>query len=199
MVDSQTRTAIQRPWLTLAIDVCTRCVAGIYLSPDPPGTTRVALCIAHATLPKAGWLSAHQIEGEWPEQGLIARPRLDNAKEFHSEALRRGCEQYGIGIDYRPVRTPHYGGHIERLIGTMMGNVHLLPGTTFSSVQDKGEYDPERSAAMTLEELQRWLTLAIVGVYHGEIHRAFGTTPLAAWKAKLLGSPTLRDAVNPQR
>jgi hypothetical protein len=27
-----------------------------------------------------------------------------------------------------PVRTPHYGGHTERLIGTMMGKVHLLPG-----------------------------------------------------------------------
>jgi hypothetical protein len=35
-----------------------------------------------------------------------------------------------IAIDHRPVRAPHYGGHIERLIGTMMGKVHLLPGTT---------------------------------------------------------------------
>jgi len=26
-------------------------------------------------------------------------------------------------------RAPHFGGHIERLIGTMMGAVHLLPGT----------------------------------------------------------------------
>ena len=64
-------------------------------------------------------------------RGLLDRLHLDNAKEFRSEALRRGCEQYGITIDYRPVRTPHYGGHIERLIGTMMGKVHLLPGTTF--------------------------------------------------------------------
>ncbi len=72
-------------------------------------------------------------------------------------ALRRGCEQYGIAIDYRPVRTPHYGGHIERLIGTMMGKVHLLPGTTFSNVHVKGDIDPGKTAAMTLDELERWL------------------------------------------
>lgn len=189
VVDSQTRSAIQRPWLTLAIDVCTRCVAGFYLSLDPPSATSVALCIAHAALPKAEWLRARAIEGIWPVGGLMVRLHLDNAKEFHSEALRRGCEQYGIGIDYRPVRTPHYGGHIERLIGTMMGKVHLLPGTTFSNVQAKGEYNPAKSAAMTLEELERWLTLAIVGVYHREIHQALGTTPLAAWEQKMLGSP----------
>ena len=58
-----------------------------------------------------------------------------------SEALKRGCEQYGIEVDYRPVRTPHYGGHIERLIGTMMGKVHLLPGTTFSDVRAKGDLE----------------------------------------------------------
>jgi hypothetical protein len=32
---------------------------------------------------------------------------------------------------------PHFGGHIERLIGTVMGAVHLLPGTTFANVTKK--------------------------------------------------------------
>ena len=63
-------------------------------------------------------LAERKIEAEWPVHGLLTHLHLDNAKEFRSEALRRGCEQYGIAIDYRPVRTPHYGGHIERLIGT---------------------------------------------------------------------------------
>jgi putative transposase len=119
--------------------------------------------------------------------GLFARLHLDNAKEFRSEALRRGCEQYGIAIDYRPVRTPHYGGHIERLIGTMMGKVHLLPGTTFSDVRVKGDWNPEKTAAMTVEELERWLVHAIVGVYHRTLHRALDTTPLAAWERGIIG------------
>ncbi len=186
-VDSTTRQPIQRPWLTIAIDVHSRCVAGFHLTLEPPSATSVALCIAHAVLPKEGWLMARGVAGDWPVQGLIERLHLDNAKEFHSEALKRGCEQYGIAVDYRPVRTPHYGGHIERLIGTMMGKVHLLPGTTFSDVRAKGDWKPEDTAALTLDEIERWLTHAIVGVYHHNLHRGIGTTPVAAWERGILG------------
>jgi putative transposase len=188
VVDRTNRAPIQRPWLTLAIDVCTRCVVGIQLSLEPPSATSVALCIAQAVLPKAPWLAERQIEAEWPVHGVFTRLHLDNAKEFRCEALRRGCEQYGIAIDHRPVRTPHYGGHIERLIGTMMGKIHLLPGTTFSNIAEKGDMDSERSAAMTIDELERWLTLAITGVYHRNVHRALGITPLAAWERGILGN-----------
>ncbi len=72
------------------------------------------------------------------------------------------------------MRTPHYGGHIERLIGTVMGKVHLLPGTTFSNVQEKGDLKPDATAAMTLDEVERWLGHAIAGVYHRELHRSYG-------------------------
>ena len=197
VVDSLSRAPIQRPWLTLAIDVCSRCVVGFHLSLEPPSATSVALCIAHAILPKTQWLAERRIEAEWPVHGLFARLHLDNAKEFRSESLRRGCEQYGIAIDYRPVRTPHYGGHIERLIGTMMGKVHLLPGTTFSSVHAKGDLDPQKTAAMTLEELERWLGHAIAGIYHRTTHRALGTTPVAAWERGVLGDATMPGCGEP--
>lgn len=190
IVDRITRTPIQRPWLTLAIDVCTRCVAGFHLSLETPSATSVALCLSHACLPKDTWLSERGIDSEWPVRGIPERLHLDNAKEFRCEALRRGCEQYGIAIDHRPVRTPHYGGHIERLIGTMMGKIHLLPGTTFSDVRAKGDLDPEKTAAMTLEEVERWLGLAIAGVYHRELHRGIGMTPLAAWERGWIGDET---------
>jgi putative transposase len=187
VVDSATRTPIQRPWLTLAIDVYSRCVAGFYLSLEPPSATSVAMCILHAALPKAPWLAARKIDETWPIQGIMKRLHLDNAKEFRSEALRRGCEQYGIEIDYRPVRTPHYGGHIERLIGTMMGQVHLLPGTTFSDVRAKGNLDPEKTAAMTIDEVERWLVHAIAGVYHRDNHGSLNVPPVVAWQRGIAG------------
>jgi len=187
VVDSATRTPIQRPWLTVAIDVCTRCVAGFHLTLEPPSATSVALCLSHAALSKESWLAERSIDAEWPVRGIPERLHLDNAKEFRSEALKRGCEQYGIAIDHRPVRTPHYGGHIERLIGTMMGKVHLLPGTTFSSVQAKGDLNPDKTAAMTLDEVERWLCHAVAGVYHRDLHRGVGTTPLEAWRRGIVG------------
>lgn len=187
VVDVETRKPIQRPWLTLAIDVATRCVAGFHLSLEPPSATSVALCISHAALMKESWLAARGIKDEWPVYGIFERLHLDNAKEFRSEALKRGCQEYGIDIDYRPVRTPHYGGHIERLIGTMMGKVHLLPGTTFSDVRVKGDLDPEKTAAMTIDEVERWLAHAITGVYHRSLHRGIGMPPLAAWSRGIAG------------
>lgn len=198
LVDSVTRQPVKRPWLTLAIDVHTRCVVGFSLSLNPPSATSVALCIAHAVLPKSTWLSARAIEATWDMAGLPDRLHLDNGREFHSHALTRGCEQYGIELDYRPVRTPHYGGHIERLIGTVMGKVHLLPGTTFSNIAEKGTCNPERAAVLTLEELERWLALAITGVYHQTVHRVLNTTPAAAWrKATELADRTLPSRRTP--
>jgi putative transposase len=194
LVDSISRQSIRRPWLSLAIDVCTRCVVGFYLALEPPSATSVALCIAHTALPKVGWLSRLGVSGTWPMTGIPERLHLDNGREFHSEALRRGCDQYGIGLHYRPVRTPHYGGHIERLIGTMMGKVHLLPGTTFSNIAAKGDLDPEATATLTLEELERWLATAIVGVYHESLHRILGTTPKAAWEIGLSKSGAARPS-----
>ncbi len=190
VVDSETRAPIQRPWLTLAIDVCTRCVVGFHLSLEPPSATSVALCLSHVALAKESWLAERGIDAVWPVRGIPERLHLDNAKEFRSEALKRGCEQYGIAIDYRPVRTPHYGGHIERLIGTMMGKVHLLPGTTFSDVRAKGDLNPDKTAAMTLDEVERWLGHAIAGVYHRDLHRGLGITPLAAWQRGIAGDGT---------
>ena len=35
--------------------------------------------------------------------------------------------------------------NIERLIGTTMGSVHVLPGTTHSSPKDKGDYNSEQN------------------------------------------------------
>jgi putative transposase len=90
-------------------------------------------------------------------------------------------EEHGIELQFRPKRTPRFGGHIERLIGTAMGALHLLPGTTRSSVADKRDYDPEHHAALTLRQLERWIALEIVGKYHNEVHSSLGRPPLAVW------------------
>ena len=145
VVDSVHREPIGRPWLTLAIDVASRMVAGFYVSLEAPSSTSVALAIQHLVLPKAPWLAKLGIAAEWPVAGIPEALHLDNAKEFRARALERGCEEHGVRLIYRPVARPHYGGHIERLIGTMMGKVHLLPGTTFSDVRARGTVDPGKS------------------------------------------------------
>ena len=132
VVDEHDRQPIGRPWLTLALDVASRAVVGILVSLDAPSLVSVAMVLTHAVLPKANWLADRELEVPWPMAGIPDLLHLDNAPEFDSELLRRGAQEYGMEIEHRPIGKPHFGGHIERLIGTMMGAVHLLPGTTFS-------------------------------------------------------------------
>jgi len=183
VVDQEQRLPIGRPWLTLAIDVATRMVAGFHISLWAPSTVSLCLALSHAVLPKDSWLADRELQNlEWPAGGLPRSIHVDNAREFHSDVLVRGCQEYGIQLDHRPVGRPHFGGHIERLIGTMMGAVHLLSGTTFSNVDLKGAYESEKRALLTLPELERWLALQIAGVYHLSVHSALGKTPMAAWQ-----------------
>jgi putative transposase len=197
VVDQQKRLPIGRPWLTLAIDVKTRMVAGFDISLWSPSTLSLSLVLCQAVLPKTSWLADRELQTlDWPVHGLPRTIHVDNAKEFHAEALVRGCQEYGIRLDHRPPGQPHFGGHIERLIGTMMGAVHLLPGTTFSSVSDKGSYASEERATLTLAELERWLALQIAGVYHLSIHSALGKTPLAAWQEDAETTARPRDPLD---
>jgi putative transposase len=112
---------------------------------------------------------------------------LDGAPEFKSDALKRGCEQHGIKRDYRPGGQPHFGGIIERVIGTAMKMAHELPGTTFSNTQERGRYNSEGNAILTLQELEKWLTLAI-GVYHETVHSELWEPPAACWKKSIESS-----------
>lgn len=189
VVDDRHRLPIQRPWLTLAIDIASRMVAGFHLTLEAPSSASVALALHHAVAPKEAWLAARDITAPWPVSGLPDALHLDNAKEFRAQALKRGAEEHGIDLLHRPVRTPHYGGHIERLIGTMMGEAHLLPGTTFANVAERGNYDPERHAALTLAELEKWLAIQIVGPYHAGVHDGIGLPPSAAWTGALARRP----------
>ena len=91
--------------------------------------------------------------------------------------MQRVCEHYGIELNWRPVARPQFGGHIERIIGTAMREVHTLPGTTFSNIQQRGEYKSEKYAIMTLKSLEKWLAEYIINVYHKQIHSGINCTP----------------------
>src|SRR3989338_9746790 len=64
--------------------------------------------------------------------------------------------------------------------GAMKMTHDELPGTTFSNPGQRGEYDSEKMAPLTLRELERWLALA-VGTYHGSVHNGLLQPPAARW------------------
>jgi putative transposase len=188
LVDEIYRKPLSKPYLTMAIDTYSRMVVGIHLSYDPPGAIGTGLCIAHMLLPKEAWLAKVGVEGDWPCCGVPAVLHLDNAREFRGNMMLRACEKYNIRLEYRPVRTPRYGAHIERMMGHTMRKVHTLPGTTFSNPEQRGEYDSEKMAALTLQEFEQWLTTYITGVYHKRLHSKTNQTPYARFRAGILGT-----------
>lgn len=187
VVDEVTREPIGRPFLTLAIDVRTRMVVGLYLSLDPPSAASVGLCLSQAICPKREYLAILGVAGEWPVWGVMGKVHCDNAKEFRGYMLDRACEDYNIDLQYRPKKTPHYGGHIERLMGVAANIFRKVPGKTFSNPEKRKGYDSERESAFTLKELEAYFVDHIINIYHGSRHSELKTTPLRAWENGILG------------
>jgi transposase InsO family protein len=147
-----------------------------------PSRPSTSLCLLHSVFDKSAWLRDREISEPWPVAGLSGTLHVFNGPDFRSRAFKRGCEDAGIAIAWRPPGEPRFGGHIERLIGTQMGKLHLLPGTTFNNEQDLCDYDSKRHAALTLRELERYVALDIVGSYHQSIHSSLSRPPIAVWQ-----------------
>ncbi|WDE03875.1 DDE-type integrase/transposase/recombinase [Thalassomonas viridans] len=187
LVDDHYRRPIGRPWITLAFDVFSRMVTGFYVSFDPPSALTTGLSLVHSILPKEKWLAKHDLDGEWPVWGLPAKIHLDNAKEFRGNMLQKACDEYGIDIEWRPVARPNFGAHVERALGTFSKEIHALPGSTFSNIREKGEYDSEARASLTLSEFETWLANYVVNVYHQKFHSMINMSPLALYRKGILG------------
>ena len=183
VVDPETREEIERPWITLAIDVATRCILGFHLTFDAPSQTSVALALEQCCLPKDAWLKDLEVSEPWLPFGLMKIIGWDNAKCFRNTNLIDACREVGIEPRFRRVRNPVHGAHIERFIGTYMGRIHLLKGTTFSNTKDREDYKSGEKAVMTLQELTVWTIHEINGRYHNERHSGLGRTPLESWNA----------------
>lgn len=178
LVDEEKRKPFKRPILTLALDVFSRMVIGFHLSFDPPGELGTGLCIGNSILTKDALLEKYKIDGTWPCWGVMKTIHFDNAKEFRGNMVLKATQNYGISLEYRPLKTPHIGGHIESFFKTLSKELHNLPGTTFSNSNARGDYNSIRRAAMTICELEHWLLEYIVNIYHKGIHSSIKMSPL---------------------
>ncbi|HTU69553.1 MAG TPA: Mu transposase C-terminal domain-containing protein [Candidatus Baltobacteraceae bacterium] len=192
VVDEETRKCVGRAFITIACDVYSRMILGFYISLDPVGALSTGLCLLHAMLPKDEWLKECDVPTIWPCWGKPAALHFDNGREFLGKMIHRFCKLHDVIIDHRPVGSPHFGGHVERMIRTLNEMLHTLPGSSFSNVQKRGDYNSEEMAALTVRELNAIVTEWITGTYHQKLHRTLGRTPLSAYQKAILGSTNLR-------
>lgn len=187
VIDDESGLPLGRPYVTVCIDDYSRCVLGIYIGFEPPSYLTVAHCLKHAFLPKNYLRERYpSIIGEWIAHGIMAILVVDNGPEFHSVSLENACYSLGIELQYSPRKNPWFKGKIERFQGTLNREVaHGIPGTTFSNIFEKEDYDPLKHAVVRLSTLREVVHIWVVDVYHERVHRALKAPPIAMWKSSI--------------
>lgn len=184
VVDHERRMPIGRPWLTSAIDVYSKCVLGFYISFNPPSYLSVMKCIQNAILPK-NYVEEEfkEINHKWNTYGLMGTLVVDNGKEFWSHDLNDACLQLGIVIQYAPIKLAWYKGTVERYFRTLnTGLLRNQPGTTFSNIFDKADYDPLKNAMIDMQTLRLIIHKWVIDVYNREPHLGLKSLPYLMWE-----------------
>jgi len=182
VVDEEDRLPIGRPTVTLALDVYSGLPAGVHVGFEAAGYGAAMRCLLHAILPKEDARARYGTAHLWPVYGLPETLVVDNAPHFVGSDLHDACGQLGITLDPTPVRRPWFKGAIERQFRTHnTGLIHGLPGTTFSNVLERGEYDAEGAACISLVRFREILHVYLLDVYGQEWNRGVGGVPARRW------------------
>ena len=196
-VDELTGLPVDRPWLTVVLDVFTRCILGFYLCYEPPSHASVAAALKHAIMPK----EMHEgIHGHWPMHGIPLLLVVDNGLEFHGGALKAFCAEVGMNISFCPRKRGWSKGSVERVIGTINRKISesVPSGKTFASIKDRGDYDSVEKACVSLEALRMGIAKLIVDVYHETIHRGIQSKPIDRWKM-FINNEDIQLPVHPEK
>jgi putative transposase len=191
------RVQVLRRWLWIAVDVASRMVLGLFLSPTQSvegalavleqvcsDKTRLALAVGavapwhHAVTPK-------EIETDWGAGYVKSR-------------FRRAVADLGSIKVYPEAGNPGARGFVESMVGTVAVIVgeRIRLGKSFSNPVKRGDYPAMERAGLTDDELAYSVLRLIVDGYHASPHSELnGATPLDEWDRleALYGSPPPPD------
>ncbi|QBR04314.1 DDE-type integrase/transposase/recombinase [Paraburkholderia pallida] len=190
---------IERVWLLVIIDVCTRAVLGYHLvlareysRYDVIKTIEKALEPHPARVFSIPGLAYGSHDGfpsrRLPELAYVAWEwmKLDNAKaNLASDTLAALCEFVGCSVDAGPHYSPDERPYIERFFGTVASRLSSrLPDYTGSHPRDlrRALADPKGNMRLyvSLDELEELIEYTIAS-YHGTPHAGLNNvTPLEA-------------------
>ena len=188
VLDEKRQVILDRPWLTAIIDRYTRCIIGFCISFHPPSWTSVMEALRHAVGDKQAFLDQlGGINSTWPCRGTPDLLVCDNGRDFHSTSMEETEAALNMRIVYLPRKKGQLKGKIERWFRTLQEKiVHRIPGTTFSNIVARGDYNSEDNAVMTLSQLRWIVTKWIVDIYHTDQHSKTGEAPFDRWTAGVL-------------
>lgn len=185
LVDERTWLPLGRPTLTVAMDKFSRMLWGYYLSYGSPSAAAVVGALRHGILPKpdiALAIDMLPVENRWPTYGLPETLVADNGLEFHGIDLESIAFDLGFVVVFCPKHQPRFKGAIERYLKTInYFFAHQIPGASFARFYQRGDYDPQKCALLTLGEFKHLFEKWVVDVYAQTKHSGIGTTPWKRW------------------
>lgn len=188
IVDLDDRLPIGKPTATFCIDKYSDYSLGLSLAFEPPSYLSVMQCLFNTIKPKDSIISKYStIEHKWDAYGIPERLVVDNGKEFIGKDLDNACLQLGIELQFSPVRKPWFKGTVERSFRTFNQQfVHLIPGTTFSNVIDRGHYDSKEKAVMSFDAYLESMYIWLIDYYSEKYHKGVGGIPRKIWEESII-------------
>jgi putative transposase len=160
-----------RPWLMIMIDIHTRCIIGWDLSSTAPSAAKFTRVFRQAI----------GADG-YPYRCVPSMIVVDNGNEFVNKSVKTEIRTFGTRVEYAAPRAPKVKAFCERHFGTLNEYFfHLLGGTTKSNPKTRGDYDSEKSAIYTIDELNKRWEQALK-VYHNEYHNGIEDIPNLFWQ-----------------
>jgi putative transposase len=183
-VDRETFLPLGRLYLTWLICCYTKMILGFYMSFNPPSYLTIMEALKHAIRPKTYVKGKYpNIRNEWNPYGLPEVLVVDNAREFHGRNLEDACHQLGIVLQYSQRGKPWFRPSVERSYRTLAtGLHHQLPGTTFSNIFERGDYEPGKTAILTPDALDEITHKWIADIYQVSPHRGIRDVPALRWQ-----------------
>lgn len=184
VIDPMMMLPIGRAYLTWMMCVFTKMVLGFYISFNPPSYLTVMECLKHAIRSKTYLRKKFPIiKNDWNPYGIPEVLVVDNAREFHGRNLEDACHQLGIVLQFSQKGKPWLRPTIERSFRTLATQLlHQLPGTTFSNIFERADYEPGKTAIVTPDTLDEIMHKWIADVYQVSPHRGIRDIPALRWE-----------------
>lgn len=197
LIDGVSMLPLGRPWISFAVDVCTRAILAFLITAEPPSVYSVVTLLKRMNRSKSYMASMYpDIELPWNTYCHATTVLIDNGWDLKANSTIEALSDLGTEVVYAPVMTPEYKAIGERFHHTVnKGLIHKLPGSLpYDLVLRRKlsakqlDVDPTKDAVLTVEVLDNLMHQFIVAYEH-ERHEGVGDIPARLWQDSLLRQP----------
>jgi len=184
----------KRPWFVYAIDRFTGYPLGFIVTFKPVNAGVLKQLLLHIIMPKTYIKKLYPlVKNEWLAYGIPSTIVVDNDSVNDSYEFEDACYQVGVkDVQFCTVGAGHQKAAIERAFRTLNTYlVHSLKGTTFSNIFEKGLYDSEGKACITIEAFTYMAHLVMVDLIANSYSSRRGNTPNEIWNKGIKGNEHL--------